>query len=143
SFSDALTHALVLRHTNNAAFRALLDKLGTPLPDWAEAGPFSIGLYGCSEMLVDGFLALKEAGVLKRRVPTADGKSALLHAGFFLGNQGFYRRLHDMPAEELDELRMTAISYTNTLTGDVERKRAERAHARFINTAMTVTLLGS
>ncbi|HKA80559.1 MAG TPA: acetyl-CoA hydrolase, partial [Xanthobacteraceae bacterium] len=30
AFSDALAHALVLRHTDNAAFRDLLDKLGTP-----------------------------------------------------------------------------------------------------------------
>src|SRR5262249_34011369 len=33
AFSDALAHALVLRHTVNAAFRELLDKLGTPLPE--------------------------------------------------------------------------------------------------------------
>src|SRR5262249_6251944 len=45
SFSDALAHALVLRHTRNADFRALLDKLGTPLPEWAELSPFSVGLY--------------------------------------------------------------------------------------------------
>src|SRR5262249_30224566 len=32
AFSDALAHALVLRHTVNAAFRDLLDRLGTPLP---------------------------------------------------------------------------------------------------------------
>jgi acyl-CoA hydrolase len=143
SFSDALTHALILRHTNNAAFRALLAKLGTPLPECAELGPFSVGLYGCSEMLVDGFLALKKAGVLKRRVPTLDGKAALLHAGFFVGNQAFYRQLREMPAEELAEICMTAISHTNTLGGDAARKRAERPHARFINTAMTATLMGA
>jgi acyl-CoA hydrolase len=143
SFSDALTHALILRHTNNAAFRALLAKLGTPLPECAELGPFSVGLYGCSEMLVDGFLALKKAGVLKRRVPTPDGKAALLHAGFFVGNQAFYRQLREMPAEELAEICMTAISHTNTLGGDAARKRAERPHARFINTAMTATLMGA
>jgi len=143
SFSDALAHALVLRHTRNADFRALLDKLGTPLPEWAELSPFSVGLYGCSEMLVDGFLALKKTGVLKRRVTGRDGKPALLHAGFFIGNQAFYRQLREMPAEELAEICMTAISHTNTLRGDPARKRAERPHARFINTALTVTLLGA
>jgi acyl-CoA hydrolase len=143
SFSDALAHALVLRHTRNADFRALLDKLGTPLPECAELGPFSVGLYGCSEMLVDGFLALKKAGVLKRRVTGIDGKPVLLHAGFFIGNQAFYRQLREMPAEELAEICMTAISHTNTLRGDPARKRAERPHARFINTALTVTLLGA
>jgi acyl-CoA hydrolase len=143
SFADALTHALVLRHTNNAAFRSLLDNLGSPLPEGAELGPFSVGLYGCTEMLVDGFLALKKAGILKRRIATADGKTALLHAGFFIGNQAFYRQLREMSAEELAEICMTAISYTNTLGGDSARKLAARAHARFINTAMTATLLGA
>jgi acyl-CoA hydrolase len=81
AFADALAHALVLRHTNNTAFRGLLDKLGTSLPEWAELDPFSVGLYGCSEMLVDGFLTLKQAGVLKRQVSTPDGKTALMHAG--------------------------------------------------------------
>jgi acyl-CoA hydrolase len=143
SFSDALAHALVLRHTRNADFRVLLEQLGTPLPEWAELGPFSAGLYGCSEMLVDGFLALKRAGVLKRRVTGADGQPVLLHAGFFIGNAAFYRQLREMPAEELAEISMTAISHTNTLRGDAARKRVERPHARFINTALTVTLLGA
>jgi len=143
AFSDALAHALVLRHTNNAAFRDLLDKLGTPLPGWAELDPFSVGLYGCSEMLVDGFLTLKKAGVLKRRVPTASGGTALLHAGFFIGNKAFYDHLRAMPEEELAEICMTAISFTNTLEGDSARKRANRRHARFVNTAMTATLLGA
>jgi acyl-CoA hydrolase len=143
SFSDALAHALVLRHTRNADFRVLLDKLGTPLPEWAELGPFSVGLYGCSEMLVDGFLALKKAGVLKRRVTGQDGKPVLLHAGFFVGNRAFYRQLREMPADELAEICMTGISHTNTLRGDSARKCAERPHARFINTALTMTLLGA
>jgi acyl-CoA hydrolase len=143
SFSDALAHALVLRQTKNGDFRSLLDRLGSPLPQHAELAPFSVGLYGCSEMLVDGFLALKKAGVLKRRVIGPDGKSALLHAGFFIGNQAFYRQLRDMPADELAEICMTAISHTNTLRGDPARKRADRTHARFINTALTVTLLGA
>jgi acyl-CoA hydrolase len=143
AFSDALAHALVLRHRDNTAFRDLLDKLGTPLPGWAELDPFSVGLYGCSEMLVDGFLALKKAGVLKRRVPTANGKTALMHAGFFIGNKVFYDHLREMPEEELAEICMTAISFTNTLDGNSGRKRADRRHARFINTAMTATLLGA
>src|SRR5262249_54540797 len=60
-----------------------------------------------------------------------------------IGNQAFYRQLREMPAEELAEIRMTAISHTNTLRDDPIRKRAERPHARFINTALTVTLLGA
>ena len=143
AFSDALVHALILRHSNNAAFRALLAKLGTPLAPDADLAPFTAGLYGCTEMLVDGYLALKTAGILSRRVTAPDGTKALLHAGFFVGNTAFHRQLREMPAADLAEICMTAISYTNTLRGDAARKRAERQHARFVNTAMTATLLGA
>ncbi len=143
SFSDALAHALILRHTNNAAFRALLDRLGAPPADGAELAPFETGLYGCTEMLVDGFLALRRAGILRRRVAKPDGGDAILHAGFFVGNQAFYRELKAMPPHELAEICMTAISFTNTLHGDAALKRGQRPHARFVNTAMTATLLGA
>ena len=65
------------------------------------------------------------------------------HAGFFVGSQAFYRELKEMRPEELAEICMTAISFTNTLHEDETLKRAQRPHARFINTAMTVTLLGA
>ena len=142
SFADALTHALILRHTQNARFRELLIKLGEPPAADAELGPFAQGLYGSSEMLVDGFLALRRAGVLKRRVETA-GQRALVHAGFFLGNRAFYDELKAMPPAELQEIVMTAISYTNTLGGDRAAKIEQRRDARFINTALVVTLLGA
>ena len=32
------------------------------------AAPFEAGLYGCTEMFVDGFLDLYRSGVLRRRV---------------------------------------------------------------------------
>ena len=143
SFSDALTHALILRHTRNADFRALLGKLGVPLTGDAELAPFAAGLYGCTEMLVDGFLALLRAGILRRRATGPDGREAVLHAGFFVGNQAFYRELREMPREALELIAMTAISFTNTLDGDAAAKRAQRAHARFVNTAMVATLLGA
>lgn len=38
---------------------------------------------------------------------------------------------------------MTAISFTNSLYGAEALKRAQRRHARFVNTAMTATLLGA
>jgi acyl-CoA hydrolase len=143
SFSDALAHALVLRHTRNSQFRNLVARLGTPLHAEAELEPFDIGLYGCTEMLVDGFLALRRAGILKRRVAGKDGRKAILHAGFFVGNHALYSELRDMPAAELAEICMTAISFTNTLHGETDLKRAQRPYARFINTAMVATLLGA
>jgi acyl-CoA hydrolase len=94
-------------------------------------------------MLVDGFLALMRAGILRRRVTAADGREAVLHAGFFVGDQAFYRELREMPRDTLELIAMTGISFTNTLDGDQAAKRAQRSHARFINTAMVVTLLGA
>jgi acyl-CoA hydrolase len=143
SFADAFTHALLLRHQQNAAFRSLVNKLATPIGGDAELAAFDVGLYGCTEMLVDGFLSLKAAGILKRKVPVSDGGVAVLHAGFFVGNPSFYRQLREMSPKELAEICMTAISFTNTLEGDAVRKQAERPHARFVNTAMTANLLGA
>lgn len=149
SFADALAHVLILRHTRNADFRALLETLDADPPPEAELGPFRQGLYGCSEMLVDGFLHLKKAGILKRRVsgPTRGGISeindALVHAGFFVGSQSFYRELREMAPADLDDICMTAISFTNALYGDEALKRQHRRNARFVNTGMTATLLGA
>ena len=143
SFADALAHALILRDTRNAEFRELLARLGTPLPPDAELTPFTEGLYGCTELLVDGFLALRRAGVLKRTVPTPDGGHALVHAGFFVGNQAFYRELREMPEAERAMIAMSAITFTNTLDGDTVRKRQDRRDARFVNTALTATVLGA
>ena len=143
SFADALAHALILRHTRNREFRLLLDDLGVPLPPGVQLAPFSVGLYGCTEMLVDGFLALLSAGILRRRVSAADGREAVLHAGFFVGNQAFYRQLREQPADVLELIAMTGIAFTNTLTGEEATKREQRRDARFVNTAMVATLLGA
>jgi len=149
SFADALTKALILRHTRNADFLAMLGSLAVPLAGDAETGPFELGLYACSEMLVDGFIALKRAGILKRKVPIfeADGRMtgalALIHAGFFFGHKDLYDALRAMPRAELDEIRMTGIGFPNTLFGHEALKRAQRPHARFVNSGMIATLLGA
>lgn len=147
SFADALCHALVLRHTKNTVFRGLIAKLVTPLHPDADLAPFKTGLYGNSEMLVDGFLALRRAGILTRRVRDTDQngitRDVILHAGFFLGSTAFYDELRTMTPDDLDDIAMSAISFTNTLLGDTAGKIAQRVHARFINTAMIATLLGA
>ncbi|MFZ3032536.1 MAG: acetyl-CoA hydrolase/transferase C-terminal domain-containing protein [Parvibaculum sp.] len=138
--ADALVHALTLRQHRNELFREAVARL-TParqntLP--VEDAPFAQGLYGVSEMFVDGFLSLIDAGILKREV---DG--VLLHAGFFLGTRAFYKRLREMEASALAKLQMVAISFTNDLYGDEALKRRQRVKARFVNNAMMVTSLGA
>ncbi len=139
STSDAVVQALILRHRNKSAFVEVLGRLrvgARPAEDHAE--PFETGLYAPTEMFVYGFLALMQAGILKREV---DG--AVLHGGFFLGPRAFYRALREMPGDQLAKLRMTAISFVNELYGQEDAKRAARTGGRFINTAMMATLLGS
>jgi acyl-CoA hydrolase len=71
ALSDALVYGLLLRHQRNADYRAALAALGGPDPVTTDTGgldPFARGLYGASEMVMDGFMHLARAGVLRRRV---------------------------------------------------------------------------
>ena len=141
SLGDAVAHALILRHRASSDFRAIAARLDpaerAPI-GMRESDPFAAGLHGLSEMLVESFLDLMRAGILKREV---DG--ALLHAAFFLGSRAFYRALRDMPEAELAKLRMTSVLFVNQLYGDEAAKRRARVKARFINNAMMATLLGA
>ena len=71
ALSDALVYGLLLRHQRNADYRAALDALGGTHPRASHIGgldPFARGLYGASEMVMDGFMHLARAGVLRRHV---------------------------------------------------------------------------
>ena len=140
SLGDAVAHALILRHRANADFRdiaARLDPADSAPAGLRESDPFDQGLHGVSEMLVESFLDLMRAGVLKREV-----EGALLQAAFFLGSRAFYRALRDLPEAELAKLRMTSVLFVNELYGDEAAKRRARVKGRFINNAMMATLLG-
>ncbi len=68
SLGDAIAQALIVRDRHGAEFRRLLESL---CPDDASGrltGRFDQGLYGCSEMFVNGFLRLIEAGIVRREV---------------------------------------------------------------------------
>lgn len=139
ALGDAVAQALILRHSHNATFKQIAAPHVVRFPPLArEQDPFVTGLYGCSEMFVEGFLDLIRAGVLKREVG-----GALLHAGFFVGSRAFYRELREMPASEREKLQMKAIGFVNELYGDEDGRRRARVKARFINTAMMTTLLGA
>jgi len=103
-----------------------------------ESAPFAKGLYGVSEMLIEAFLGLIDAGILKREV---DGVT--LHGAFFVGPKSFYRALREMPTEQLARIQMMPVSFTNQLYGDEDAKRRARVGARFVNTAMMATLMGA
>lgn len=67
----------------------------------------------------------------------------IIHAGFFVGSNEFYQQLRDFTDTELQQIEMTAIARTNTLTWSPELLTLQRQRARFINAALKVTLAGS
>ena len=86
ALSDALVYGLILRHRHNDAFRAALGAVrngeGAALAEsiGGEA-PFAQGLYGASEMVMDGFMHLRRAGILTRRVFDHIGLQGALNDG--------------------------------------------------------------
>ena len=138
--ADAICQALIVRQKAPEVFKATVESLcpGGLGSIKRHFGPFEEGLHACTEMFVDGFLELYEAGLLKREV-----NGHVLYGGFFLGQRSFYRRLREMDDQERSKFAMKAISFTNSLYGEQERKVAERPGARFANTCMMATLLGA
>lgn len=141
SIGDGVAQALVLRQQDNSVFRQALSQLSETALDVSsieQCTEFEEGLFGVSEMLVDSFLPLIDAGVVKREV-----QGALVHSAFFLGPREFYRQLHDMPPLQRDKIQMKAVSWVNSLYGCESEKRQTRVKARFINNAMMATLTGA
>ena len=66
-----------------------------------------------------------------------------LHGGFYLGPASMYAELREMPTSERSGICMTAIDYINDLHQQRDLKAAQRRNARFVNSAMMVTLLGA
>jgi acyl-CoA hydrolase len=236
SLGDAIVSSLILRHRDNAAYRDALDALGTlqhgeMIARFGGVAEFKRGLYGASEMFVDGFWELMRAGVLRREVydfwalqelvdegvcdPAAlkpdlldalvargvrllrtqdfrrlqnhgffadgtgyeDGRliapdggthipanladpearaqiaarclgkrlrnGVVMHGGFFLGPRSFYRALNEMTQEQRDRICMTGVERVNQLDLDPRLYKAQRLHARFVNTGMMATLSGA
>ncbi|GAB2662060.1 acetyl-CoA hydrolase/transferase C-terminal domain-containing protein [Arenimonas aestuarii] len=170
SLADALCHALVLRHTRNDDYLAALEALSPGLAqsplvrDVGGTAPFSEGLYGASEMVNDGFRALAQAGVLKRRVLDDVGAMARINRGdatdrdrerlardgrwldgaFYLGSHALYDWLRALPADQARGIGMTRVSHINQLYGaDEPLEREQRRDARFFNTCMMMTALGA
>ncbi|HET9484714.1 MAG TPA: acetyl-CoA hydrolase/transferase C-terminal domain-containing protein, partial [Xanthomonadales bacterium] len=165
ALSDAIVHALLMRERDNDAYRGALAALA-PRGDAAALHPlvaeiggtgrFERGLYGASEMVMDGFMHLRRAGILRRRVHPdlerqrrADAGEDVaggdyLHGGFFLGTRALYEWLRTLEGEDYDGIDMTRVSHVNDLFGGNETmERAQRREARFFNTCMMHTLLGA
>ena len=170
ALADAICHALALRHTDNAAYRRVLQALDPDIERHPAVlasgglGRFEIGLYGCSEMVNEGFRRLVECGVLRRRVVDKlplqqrldDGSASerdrelqardgqFLHGGFYLGSTEFYDWLRTLDDDTRGGIGMRRISELNALAvGDEALARLQRRDARFFNSCMMATALGA
>ncbi|HEY2733233.1 MAG TPA: acetyl-CoA hydrolase/transferase C-terminal domain-containing protein [Polyangiales bacterium] len=68
---------------------------------------------------------------------------AVVHAGFFLGPNAFYQWLRELPEEKKRLIDMRSVTRINQLYGHEEIDRLQRRDARFVNTAMKISLLGA
>ncbi|MCC5856008.1 MAG: acetyl-CoA hydrolase [Idiomarina sp.] len=173
SLGSALIYSTCLRHEKNDEWLALYQalKVADRFPvatTHGGTGPFEQGLYGCSEMMMDGFLYLLEAGILSRQVyPDADlqqqvndgeidpeesddprlQQGVVMHGGFYLGPRNFYEKLSQLTSETRQRICMTSVNFINDLTdhrfGDQRLKVAQRVASRFVNSAMQCTLDGA
>ena len=70
SLGDAIAQALIVRQQHNSRYQQSLKQM-RPQPSTRLAlalEPFDAGLYGCSEMFVNGFWQLIQAGIVRREV---------------------------------------------------------------------------
>jgi hypothetical protein len=175
ALGDALVHALLLRHQGNAAYRERMGAArggggdgdgpgsGGGVSGIGGLDPFRQGLYGASEMFMDGFMHLYRAGILKREVfddldrqraaneggaEPADGNGgpagSVMDAAFFLGSRPFYDFLRELPPGERARFRMMSVKRINQLYGETQELEVQqRRRARFFNTCMMTTLTGA
>ena len=148
SLSEAVVSSLILRQKNNANYSTLVEAIwegGAKPPGLTlEKKPFSLGLYGLSEMVTDGFMHLHRENILNRHVKDdRSGIKTYLHGAFFLGSKEFYSWLRSLTGQEFEGLRMSRISKINDIYDPDELVlRLQRKNPRFLNTCMQVTLLG-
>ena len=74
ALGDAICAGLQMRQNQNEVYVDALDAFGISenyadlIQQWGGTGRFEEGLYGSSEMLVDGFVHLFKSGIIKRKV---------------------------------------------------------------------------
>lgn len=74
SLADAMVYCTRLRHQHNSIYQDILhkskisEKFNNLIQQTGGTAEFKLGLYGASEMFVEGFVHLFEAGILKRKV---------------------------------------------------------------------------
>jgi len=81
SLGDGIGQALIVRERHGPEYRRILESL---CPDGVEErslGRFEQGLYGCSEMFVNAFMRLIDAGIIRREVYADEALQNLCNTG--------------------------------------------------------------
>ncbi len=87
ALGDAIAYGLNLRNNQNDAYKKLIEKsgigatYGSLIEKIGGTDSFEEGLYGSTEMLVDGFVQLYKGGVIKRKVYYHEGVQTLINEG--------------------------------------------------------------
>ena len=126
ALGDAVAQALILRHTRNDAYGALLRAapVASPARDLQRSDRFDTGLYVSTEMFVNGMLKLIEHDIVKRRVYD----DLVLQEGLNSGAIGetVDETLYDYAAERgllptvLDSATLKRLQYFGLVGADVE-----------------------
>ncbi len=67
----------------------------------------------------------------------------LIHGGFFLGPESFYRALNEMTEDQRRAIHMTSVLNVNQLYGGEELRVLQRRHGRFANAGLMACLSGA
>lgn len=83
SLGDAIAHSLIMRDQDNGTYSNIIKSLNHHLPLAAhlDVTPFAQGLYGCSEMFVNGFWKLIQANIVRRPVYNHTALQTLINQG--------------------------------------------------------------
>ena len=127
ALSDALVQALLVRHQHNDAYLEALKSLRVDerlSQKIGEVSSFERGLYGASEMVMDGFMQLARAGILKRRVyDDLAIETALAHSDIsdVLSYDVFARlRANNVLPDRIDARELTRLKRFGIVPDDAE-----------------------
>ena len=83
SLGDAIAHSLIMRDQDNGTYSNIIKSLNhnLPLTTHQDVTPFAQGLYGCSEMFVNGFWKLIQANIVRRPVYNHTALQTLINKG--------------------------------------------------------------
>ncbi len=145
SLSDSLVYSTIIRHQKTHVYKDLANKLiisdkhKNLISQVGGMDSFKEGLFGASEMVMDGFMHLRKAGILKRTVED----KCYLRGAFFLGSSELYSWLKNLSLEDFQGIEMTRVTKINDLYGEEQKLRKQLVNARFFNTCMNMSLLGA